>query len=277
MTTSTARIAVVGAGRMGWPMAQQLHDAGHDVVVLCRNSQSTQQASDYGVTSFDTIAEVVAGADITLLCVLTEAQLREVCFDAGGVVESIPADSVLVVHTTCDPQILRDIAQATTSKNISVVDAAVSGGPLDIRAGALTLFIGADEQAFARVKPALTTYGNPVFHIGGLGTGQLVKLLNNALLVANLSMASEALTIGSSLGIAEESLLAALPRGSGTSRALELIAGSGSLQILGERLSEFLAKDITAVQTVADRMNLNLGLIGTAFASDHIQKYLRNS
>ena len=277
MTTSTARIAVVGAGRMGWPMAQQLHDAGHDVVVLCRNSQSTQQASDYGVTSFDTIAEVVAGADITLLCVLTEAQLREVCFDAGGVVESIPADSVLVVHTTCDPQILRDIAQATTSKNISVGDAAVSGGPLDIRAGALTLFIGADEQAFARVKPALTTYGNPVFHIGGLGTGQLVKLLNNALLVANLSMASEALTIGSSLGIAEESLLAALPRGSGTSRALELIAGSGSLQILGERLSEFLAKDITAVQTVADRMNLNLGLIGTAFASDHIQKYLRNS
>lgn len=277
MTTSTARIAVVGAGRMGWPMAQQLHDAGHDVVVLCRNSQSTQQASDYGVTSFDTIAEVVAGADITLLCVLTEAQLREVCFDAGGVVESIPADSVLVVHTTCDPQILRDIAQATTSKNISVVDAAVSGGPLDIRAGALTLFIGADEQAFARVKPALTTYGNPVFHIGELGTGQLVKLLNNALLVANLSMASEALTIGSSLGIAEESLLAALPRGSGTSRALELIAGSGSLQILGERLSEFLAKDITAVQTVADRMNLNLGLIGTAFASDHIQKYLRNS
>jgi len=277
MTTSITRVAVIGAGRMGWPMAQQLHDAGHDVVVLCRNAQATQQATDYGVTPFGTIAEVVAGADITLLCVLTEAQLREVCLGDGGVVKSISANSVLVVHTTCDPQILDDIAQATASKNISMVDAAVSGGPLDIRAGALTLFIGADEQAFARVQPALATYGNPVFHIGELGTGQLVKLLNNALLVANLSMASEVLTIGSSLGIAEESLLAALPRGSGTSRALELIAGSGSLQILGERLSEFLAKDITAVQTVADRMNLNLGLIGTAFASDHIQKYLRNS
>jgi len=277
MTTSTTWVAVIGAGRMGWPMAQQLHDAGHDVVVLCRNAQAAQQANDYGVTSFGTIAEVVADADITLLCVLTEAQLREVCFSDGGVVESISANSVLVVHTTCDPQILDDIAQATASKNISMVDAAVSGGPLDIRAGALTLFIGADEPAFARVQPALTTYGNPVFHIGELGTGQLVKLLNNALLVANLSMASEVLSIGSSLGIAEESLLAALPRGSGTSRALELIAGSGSLQILGERLSEFLSKDITAVQTVADRMNLNLGLIGTAFASDHIQKYLRNS
>jgi 3-hydroxyisobutyrate dehydrogenase-like beta-hydroxyacid dehydrogenase len=277
MTTSITRVAVIGAGRMGWPMAQQLHDAGHDVVVLCRNAQATQQATDYGVTPFGTIAEVVAGADITLLCVLTEAQLREVCLGDGGVVESISANSVLVVHTTCDPQILDDIAHATASANIAVVDAAVSGGPLDIRAGALTLFIGADEQAFARVQPALATYGNPVFHIGELGTGQLVKLLNNALLVANLSMASEVLTIGSSLGIAEESLLAALPRGSGTSRALELIAGSGSLHILGERLSEFLAKDITAVQTVADRMNLNLGLVGTAFASDHINKYLRNS
>jgi len=277
MAGSTARVAVIGAGRMGWPMAQQLHDAGHDVVVLCRNSQTAQQAADYGITSFGTIPEVLAGADVTLLCVLTERQLREVCFGDGAVVESIPANSALVVHTTCDPQILQEIAQATEHANISVVDAAVSGGPHDIRAGALTLFIGADEQAFTRVQPVLATYGNPVFHIGGLGTGQLVKLLNNALLVANLSMASEVLTIGASLGIAEESLLAALPRGSGTSRALELIAGSGSLEILGERLSEFLAKDITAVQTVADRMNLDLGLIGTAFASDHIQKYLRNS
>jgi 3-hydroxyisobutyrate dehydrogenase-like beta-hydroxyacid dehydrogenase len=277
MTASTTRVAVIGAGRMGWPMAQQLHDAGFDVAVLSRNNQSHEQALDYGVSCCSTIAEAVAGADITLLCVLTEAQLREVCFGDGGVVESIPAKSVLVVHTTCDPQILQEIAQATEHANISVVDAAVSGGPHDIRAGGLTLFVGADEQTFARVQPALATYGNPVFHIGGLGTGQLVKLLNNALLVANLSMASEVLTIGASLGIAEESLLAALPRGSGTSRALELIAGSGSLAILGERLSEFLAKDITAVQTVATRMNLDLGLIGTAFASDHIQKYLRTT
>ena len=277
MTASTTRVAVIGAGRMGWPMAQQLHDAGFDVAVLSRNSQSHEQVLDYGVSSFGTIAAVVAGANITLLCVLTEGQLREVCFGDGGVVESIPANSVLVVHTTCDPEILQEIAQATEHANISVVDAAISGGPLDIRAGALTMFVGADEQTFARVQPALATYGNPAFHIGELGTGQLVKLLNNALLVANLSMASEVLTIGASLGITEESLLAALPRGSGTSRALELIAGSGSLQILGERLSEFLAKDITAVHTVADRMNLDLGLIGTAFASDHIQKYLRNS
>lgn len=277
MTTTTTRVAVVGAGRMGWPMAQQLHDAGTDVVVLSRNAQAAKQATDYGIATFETIAEVVSGADITLVCVLTEGQLYEVCFGDGGVVDSIPANSVLVIHTTCDPQILHTIAEATESANISVVDAAVSGGPHDIRAGGLTLFIGAEQQAFTRVEPILAAYGNPVFHIGGLGTGQLVKLLNNALLVANLGAASEALTIGKSLGISEESLLAALPHGSGTSRALNFIAASGSLEILGERLSEFLAKDITAVQTVADRMNLDLGLIGTAFASDHIQKYLRNS
>jgi 3-hydroxyisobutyrate dehydrogenase-like beta-hydroxyacid dehydrogenase len=254
-----------------------LHDAGLEVAVLSRNAQSTRQAIDFGIAAFDSIAQVVEGADITILCVLTESQLREVCFGADGVVQSISANTTLVVHTTCDPQILHEIAAGTASSNISIVDAAVSGGPQNILARELTIFIGADELALAKAQPALATYGNPIFHLGALGTGQLVKLLNNALLVANLSMASEVLSIGSTLGISEESLLTALPRGSGTSRAFELIAGSGSLQILGERLWEFLGKDITAVQTVAERMNLDLGLIGTAFASEHIQKYQRNS
>jgi 2-hydroxy-3-oxopropionate reductase len=138
-----------------------------------------------------------------------------------------------------------------------VVDAPVSGGPHNAASGALTLFVGGADNTVARVHPVLSCYGDPVLHVGPLGTGQKVKLVNNALFAAHLGLLSGAVDLAAQLGVAEPALLTSLRHGSAASRVLDLVAAGGSVASFIDTAGEFVGKDVT----VAADLGSGLGVL----------------
>ena len=141
----------------------------------------------------------------------------KLCLDTA-LLATMPPGSALVVHTTASPKTIDAIA--ARAGGIDVIDAAVSGGPHDIAAGQLTLFVGGADEAVTRVQPVLDCYGDPVLHVGPRGAGQKVKLVNNALFAGHIGLLAESIRLGERLGVPESTLLAALPHGSARSRVL---------------------------------------------------------
>ena len=171
----------------------------------------------------------------------------------------MPPGSALVVHTTASPQTID--AVATRAEAVDVVDAAVSGGPHDVAAGRLTLFVGGAEEAVTRVQPVLGCYGDPVLHVGPCGAGQKVKLVNNALFAGQIGLLAESIRLGERLGVPESTLLAALKHGSATSRVLSLVAARRSVASFIEVTGEFVSNDVAAVRGVAEGLGSDLGAL----------------
>jgi 3-hydroxyisobutyrate dehydrogenase-like beta-hydroxyacid dehydrogenase len=253
---SACAVGFLGAGRMGAPMVRRLVEAGHDVDAVGRTDDKRAAVAELGANP---VAGLSAGAyDVVVVCVFTDDQVRELCL-AGDVVAGMRPGSTLVVHTTGSPTTVRDLA--ATFGHVDVVDAPVSGGPHDIAAGRVTLFVGAADDALERVRPVLGAYGDPILHAGPTGSGQLVKLINNTLFAAQIGLVAEATRLGTRLGIDEGPLLQALTHGSAASRVLGMIASAGSADAFISAVGEFIGKDVDVVRrTVAD-LGADLGVL----------------
>lgn len=245
-----SRIGFVGAGRMGAPMVRRLAEAGHDVRVFGRDAQKRAAIEDLGAHAVTELSDAADGADVVVVCVFTDDQVHEVCHDSDLVARMKPG-AALVVHTTGGPKTVQSIA--ARFGHVEVVDAPVSGGPHDIAAGAITVFVGASDVGLAGAMPALEAYGRPILHCGGTGSGQLVKLINNTLFAAQIGLVSEGVRLAARLGVAEGPLLNALAHGSAQSRALSMIVSAGSSDAFASAVGEFIGKDVAVVrETVAD-------------------------
>jgi 2-hydroxy-3-oxopropionate reductase len=245
---------------MGRPMVARLVEAGHELQVLSRSDEKSATINQLGATAVAEVAAACAGADVVIVCVFTDEQVREVCV-AGGVIAAMSEGAALVLHTTGSPRTVESIAEQAASRGVAVVDAPVSGGPHNVADGALTLFVGGADDAVARVRPVLNCYGDPVLHVGSLGAGQKVKLVNNALFAAHIGLLSDAVELGARLGVTEASLLAALPHGSAASRVLGIVAARGSVASFIDTAGEFVGKDIAVVRGVAAELGRDLGVI----------------
>lgn len=144
---------------------------------------------------------------------------------------------------------------------IDVIDAPVSGGPHDVAAGTLTLFVGGTEDAVTRVRPALGCYGDPILHVGPSGAGQKVKLVNNALFAGHIGLLAESIRLGEQLGVPEPTVLAALAQGSATSRVLDIVNARGSIASFIEVAGEFVGKDVAVVRDIAEKLGSDLGAL----------------
>jgi 3-hydroxyisobutyrate dehydrogenase-like beta-hydroxyacid dehydrogenase len=254
------KVGCIGAGRMGRPMVARLAAAGHNVQALGRSAEQRRELEQLGANAVSQVAEAGAQADVVALCVFTDEQLRQVCLD-GTLLPTMPSGSALVVHTTASPRTVEAIAAQAASYDVDVVDAPVSGGPQDIAAGKLTLFVGGADDALARVRPVLCCYGDPVLHVGPTGAGQKVKLVNNALFAGHIGLLAESIRLGELLGVPEPTLLAALPHASATSRALSLVAAGSSVASFVATRGEFLRKDIAVVRGTAAEFGGDLGVL----------------
>ncbi|WP_082954875.1 MULTISPECIES: NAD(P)-dependent oxidoreductase [unclassified Mycobacterium] len=255
------RVGFVGAGRMGRPMVARLVAAGHDVRALGRTTEKRSDLEQLGARAVGDPVEAGARADVVVLCVFTDEQVRDVCLH-GGLLSAMPPGSALVVHTTAGPNTID--AVATQAEGIDVIDAAVSGGPHDVAAGRLTLFVGGTEDAVARVRAVLACYGDPVLHVGPRGSGQKVKLVNNALFAGHIGLLAEAVRLGERLGVPEATMLAALAQGSATSRVLGLAAAAGSVASFIEVAGEFVQKEVSVVRGIAREFGSELGALDDA-------------
>ncbi|MCA2261853.1 NAD(P)-dependent oxidoreductase [Mycobacterium marseillense] len=252
------RVGFVGAGRMGRPMVRRLVAAGHDVHALGRTAEKRRELEQLGAHPVHDVADAGPHVDVVVLCVFTDEQVRQVCLD-GGLLPAMLSGSALVVHTTASPTTIE--ALAARAAHVDVVDAAVSGGPHDIAAGRLTLFAGGADTAVDRVRPVLNCYGDPVLHVGPVGAGQRVKLVNNALFAGQIGLLAEAIRLGERLGVPESTLLSALGHGSATSRVLDLVAAGGSVASFIEVTGDFVGKDVAVVRDVAAELGSDLGAL----------------
>ena len=264
------KIGVIGAGRMGRPIVDRLVAAGYEPTVLTRRPAARAAAEACGLRCADTLKETVQNAQVVFTVVFDDEQLRAAVLGEDGVIAAIPAGDVLGQHTTCDPATVTRLAEVGAERGISVLDAALSGNPRDSAAGQLTVWVGGDENALADVRRLLDSYASPVMFVGPVGNGQRIKLINNALFVAQVGLAVDAVRLAGSIGISEEQILAAVQHGSGGSRALSSVAWIGASAV-GTRLAEFMSKDIGVVRAVAERSGADLGLIGDVLSSDVVE------
>ncbi|MFF0224077.1 NAD(P)-dependent oxidoreductase [Streptomyces sp. NPDC004629] len=261
-TEVVMELGFVGAGRMGRPMVRCLVRAGHRVRVYARGLEVREALARDGAEPVTSLAAAARGADAVLVCVLTDAQVREVCLDEA-LLPALPSGAVLAVHTTGDPRTVRALA----ALGADVVDVPVSGGPHDIEAGRLTVFAGGEGRAVQRMRPALGAYADPVLHVGPLGAGQSVKLLNNAVFAAQLGLLAQAERLGRRLGVEEGALLAALSHGSAASRASTAAAARDGVSGLAAGAGAFLRKDLAVAAGLAAELGLSLGPLEPAVRS----------
>ncbi|MGW0830459.1 NAD(P)-dependent oxidoreductase [Streptomyces prunicolor] len=266
------KIGIIGSGRMGQPIIQRLVAAGHDVTVHSRHPETRANTGADGPSSVDTIEATVHGADVVFVVVRTDEQVRSVCLGPYGALAAMAAGATLVQHTTSAPETTRLLAEAGAERGVRVLDAALSGGPHDIAAGRLTLWVGGNEAQLEEMRPLLETYASPVMFVGPAGNGQRVKLVNNALFVAQVGLAVDAVRVAGSLGMDEKVILAALQHGSGASRALGVVASGGSVDSVAVRLADLMSKDVAVVREVARSTGADLGIIGKVLSSDAVEK-----
>jgi len=239
------RVGFIGLGSQGAPMARRIAEAGYETTLWARRTATLEPFADTGAKTAGSPAELAAASDVVCLCVVDDADVEQVTTGGDGVLAGMRRGGVLVVHSTVHPETCRRLEERARVQRVSVLDAPVSGGGRAAEQGTLLVMAGGDPQVFAFCRPLLATYGDPVVHLGPLGSGQMAKLLNNVLFTAHLGLAANALELGSRLGLDTEGLGRLLPRGSAASFALErVVDAGGTLQRVGAHAGGLLAKDV---------------------------------
>jgi 3-hydroxyisobutyrate dehydrogenase-like beta-hydroxyacid dehydrogenase len=239
-------------------MVRRLVEAGHEVRALGRTDDKCRAVTELGAHAVTDLADVGNGADIVAICVFTDEQVQQVCLKSD-LLSGVRPGAVLVIHTTGSPRTAEAIA--AHAGGIDVVDAPVSGGPHDIAAGHVTLFVGGADDAVDRVRPVLASYGDPVLHLGPIGAGQRVKLINNTLFAAQIGLLREAVALGNRLGVDESRLLGALAHGSAASRVASIVGARGSVEAFIDTVGDFVGKDVAVVRKTAAELGRDLGLL----------------
>jgi 3-hydroxyisobutyrate dehydrogenase len=220
------RVGFIGLGIMGSRMAANLARAGYELTVHNRTrSRAEAFADEHGAALAATPAEVGAGSDVVITMVVDGAQVEEVLLGEHGVARGA-SDGVLCVDmSTIAPADTRRIGAALHERGIGFVDAPVTGSSPRAEDGTLTIMAGGSEADFERARPLLEVMGELVVHVGELGQGQTVKLINNAVAASNASTLAQALIVGKATGVDLEALVRIMGAGSGGSAMLNLKAG----------------------------------------------------
>lgn len=199
---SIKRVAFVGLGAMGYPMAGHLSRSGYDVVVFNRSPERAEQWSDehHGEVA-TSLREAADGADVVFVCVGNDDDLRCVCTHQEGLVEGLDPGTLLVDHTTTSAVVAREVFAICKQSGIGFLDAPVSGGQSGAERGELTVMVGGDKADFQRIKPVIHSYARAVTQMGDVGSGQLTKMVNQIAIAGLIQSLSEALVFAEEAGL----------------------------------------------------------------------------
>jgi 3-hydroxyisobutyrate dehydrogenase len=216
------KLAFLGLGVMGYPMAGHLQKAGHSVTVYNRNAEkSAKWVATYGGTSAATPREAAAGADIVMMCVGNDNDVRSVIYGADGALAGLAVGAVLVDHTTASADVAREVYAEATKAGKNFIDAPVSGGQAGAENGKLTVMCGGDQAAFDRVKDVLALYAKAVTLMGASGAGQLTKMVNQICIAGLVQGLSEGLAFAQKAGIDAKLVLDVISKGAAQSWQME--------------------------------------------------------
>jgi 3-hydroxyisobutyrate dehydrogenase len=210
-----ARIAFVGLGNMGLPMAQNLLKVGHQVEGVDVNAAAVAKLVAAGGVGVETSKTAAARADVVITMLPAGQHVREVYLGSSGIIENANAGTLLIDCSTIDVETARAVASAAEKKGLLMLDAPVSGGVGGASAATLTFMVGGSAQAFTRAESILQKMGKTIVHAGGAGNGQAAKICNNMILGVSMIAVSEAFVLAEKLGLDHQKLFDISSKSSG--------------------------------------------------------------
>jgi 3-hydroxyisobutyrate dehydrogenase len=216
------RIAFIGLGHMGAPMAMNLLKAGHQLTVFDLVPAAVRAAVDAGATAASSAQEAVKDVEVVVSMLPASKHVEGLYLGESGLVSHIAAGTLILECSTIAPESARKVAQAARSKSLRMIDAPVSGGTGGAVAGTLTFIVGGQAEDLEAARPYLEKMGKNIFHAGEAGAGQVAKICNNMLLGILMAGTSEALALGVANGLDPKTLSDIIAKSSGRNWATEL-------------------------------------------------------
>ncbi|WP_394938627.1 NAD(P)-dependent oxidoreductase [uncultured Ilumatobacter sp.] len=253
------RVAVIGLGRMGWPIAGHLAggEHGHEVKVFDISAEATAAwAGDHAGKAVASVADAVSGADVIVSSLPADKEMRVVVDEA---LAHVGEGAIWIDHSTISASGARQFADELANRRAHFLDAPVSGGVDGARNGSLTVMIGGDEDAFARIESLMAAYAGRVTHMGPSGAGQITKMTNQICVVGVAQALAEGLDFAINAGLDPERVVHVMTQGSSTSwemenRAAQMIAGEYDFGFS----TTLMRKDVGLVLDEASAMNVSL-------------------
>jgi 3-hydroxyisobutyrate dehydrogenase-like beta-hydroxyacid dehydrogenase len=216
------KVAFLGLGVMGYPMAGWLSKAGHEVTVYNRTEAKARAWTEqHGGSTAATPAQAAAGKDIVFTCVGDDPDLRDVVLGGGGVLDAMASGAIFVDHTTASADLAREIDAAGRERGIACLDAPVSGGQAGAENGKLTVMVGGDAAAFERAAPVIDAYSHNCKRIGDAVAGQLTKMVNQIAIAGVVQGLAEALNFADRAGLDSAKVIDVISKGAAQSWQME--------------------------------------------------------
>ncbi len=220
--TASRKVAFLGLGVMGYPMAGHLARAGHSVTVYNRTAAKAQAwVAEHGGRQAPTPQAAASEAEFVFACVGNDDDVRAVTVQPGGAFHGMRAGAVFIDHTTASASVARELSAVASARRLAFIDAPVSGGQAGAVNGALTVMCGGDAAALERARPVLQAYAKAVSLLGESGAGQLAKMVNQIAIAGLLQGLSEAIAFGEKAGLDMTAVLGATAKGAAQSWQME--------------------------------------------------------
>ena len=255
-----AKVAFLGLGVMGYPMAGHLKAKGHEVTVYNRSPAKAQAwVAQHGGASAPTPADAAKGQEIVFCCVGNDDDLRSVTTGEGGAFAAMGKGTVFVDHTTASANVARELDAAASAAGFGFIDAPVSGGQAGAENGVLTVMCGGDEATYARVEPVIASFARMCKLMGPAGSGQLTKMVNQICIAGLVQGLSEGVHFAKRAGLDVEAMLEVISKGA---------AGSWQMENRGKTMNagkfdfgfavDWMRKDLGICLSEADRNGARL-------------------
>jgi 3-hydroxyisobutyrate dehydrogenase-like beta-hydroxyacid dehydrogenase len=216
------QLAFLGLGVMGFPMAGHLAAAGHRVTVFNRTRQKAEQwVAKHGGRAANTPAEAAQGAEIVMMCVGNDDDVRAVALGEDGALAGTQSGAILVDHTTASAHVAREVYEAAKGRGVGFLDAPVSGGQAGAENGKLTIMVGGDADVYARAESTLAHYARAVTLMGPAGAGQLTKMVNQICIAGLVQALSEGINFAQKANLDPERVLDVISKGAAQSWQME--------------------------------------------------------
>jgi 3-hydroxyisobutyrate dehydrogenase len=219
---STLRIAFLGLGNMGLPMAANLAKAGHAVTAFDLSAEVCAKARGLELPVAASAAAAVEDAQVVISMLPASRHVESLYLGEGGLIAALPGGTLVIDCSTIAPASAQKVAQAAAAKGVDMIDAPVSGGTAGATAGTLTFIVGGEAAALERARPVLQGMGKNIFHMGAAGAGQVAKLCNNMALGVIMAVTGEALALGVAHGLDPKALSQMMAVSTGRSWATEV-------------------------------------------------------
>ncbi len=263
-----ARLGFIGLGTMGRPLAKHLLRAGHELNFFARRNDVASEFAALGGHPHDSPAAVTQSSEVIFTIVTADPQVREVALGPSGIVAGAAPGKLLIDMSTISPDTIRHVGQQLAEHGMATLDAPVSGGPWGAEAASLAIMVGGAETDLVRARGLLELFGPHIFHLGPLGAGQAVKLVNQLLAGGIMTLIAEALVLAKSASLDLDQVVEVIRASSGNSAMFEARARKFLLadHYVPGFMTQLMRKDVQLALELGQRLGASLPVARAALA-----------